>query len=264
MTGMTGMKAAPTTPMRLQETPLGLLRRAMGDRRKRREKLRRLAETLRSYGAEQQVLPRLQRLKDLGWIDEIPTRLQRMVGAVDMLRFFIVPCAAQYYRSKGINFTFHTLLRLLDDPSSVIDPTGFNSDRDTIIGHVLQVVHANPAYDLQLLESFPDGLGAMESQLLQILDGSHPRAASLLATVEDPDYHRRLLAHVREFRANGGAVDPMLRENVMSDARFKQLERTFGTLPNAMRYFSTLPRTPLGAARHLLRVRQFPADLARA
>jgi len=247
--------------MRLHETPLVLLRRAMGDRRKRHEKLRRLAQALRSYGDERQVLPRLQRLKDLGWIAEIPTRLQRMVGAVDMLRFFIVPCAAQYYRSKGINFSFHTLLRFLDDPASVIDPTGFNSDRDTIIGHVLQVVHANPAYDFQLLESFPDGLSAMEAQILQILDGSHPRAASLLATVEDPDYHRRLLAHVREFRARGGAVDPLLRENVMSDAHFKQLERTFGELPNAMRYFSKLPRTPLGAARHLLRVRKFPAHL---
>lgn len=257
-----GVKPAATTPVRLQETPLRLIRRAMGDRRKRREKLRRLAHTLRGYGHEELVLPRLQRLKDLGWIDEIPTRLQRMVGAIDMLRFFIVPCAAQYYRSKGINFGFHTLLRFLDDPSSLIDPTGFNSDRDTIIGHVLQVVHANPLYDLQLLESFPDGLDEMEAQLLQILDGSHPRAASLLATVEDPDYHRRLLAHVREFRALGGAAHPLLRENVMSDEHFQKLEHTFGELPNAMRYFSKLPRTPLGAARHLLWVREFPAQLA--
>lgn len=58
-------------PMRLQETPLVLLRRAMGDRRKRHEKLRRLADTLRSYGAEGRLLW-LQRLKDLGWIDAIP------------------------------------------------------------------------------------------------------------------------------------------------------------------------------------------------
>lgn len=250
-----------TTPMRLHERPLLLLRRALGDRRKRHDKLRRLAHALRSYGHEELVLPRLQRLKDLGLIAEIPSRLQRIVGAIDMMRFFIVPCAAQYYRSKGINFTFHTLLRFLDDPASVIDPTGFNSERDTIIGHVLQVVHANPDYDLQLLESFPDGLSAMESQILQLLAGSHPRAASLLATVEDPDYHRRLLAHVRQFRARGGTADPLLRENILSDAHFHRLERTFGELPSAMRYFSKLPHTPLGAARHLLRVREFPAHL---
>lgn len=249
-------------PSRLCEPPIRLLRRAMGDGPTRRRKLLNLLSAIRNYGDESQVLPRLQRLKELGWLDEIPTRLQRMLGAVDMLRFFIVPCAADYYRSKGINFYFHTLLRFLDDPASLIDPTGFNSERDTIIGHVLQVVHANPDYDLQLLESFPDGLSAMEHQVLEILGGTHPRAASILATVEDPDYHRRLLEYVREFRRRQPRESSLVRENILSDARFHLLERTFGELPSAMRYFSKLPTTPLGAARHLLNVRQFPAHLA--
>jgi hypothetical protein len=48
---------------------------------------------------------------------------------------------------------------------------------------------------------------------------------------------------------------------VINDARFAQLERTFGELACAMRYFSRLPTTPLGAARHLLRVHEFPAHL---
>ncbi|HFE45752.1 MAG TPA: hypothetical protein ENJ18_09735, partial [Nannocystis exedens] len=65
----------------------------MGDRFTRRQKIRRLATALRSFGDEDRVLPRLQRLKDLGWIDEVPTRVQRMVGALDMVRFWIVPCA---------------------------------------------------------------------------------------------------------------------------------------------------------------------------
>lgn len=261
MSMSTTAPGAATTD-RLREPPLRLLRRAVGDRPRRREKLRHLAAALRSYGDERQVLPRLQRLKDMGWIDEIPTRIQRIVGAVDMLRFFIIPCAADYYRSKGISFHFHTLLRFLDDPSSVIDPTGFNSARDTIIGHVLQVVHANPDYDLQLLDSFPDGLESMEAQVVQILAGTHPRATSILATVEDPAYHERLLAHVREFRRKQGAAGSLLRDNVISDARFRLLEQTFGELSNAMRYFSKLPRTPLGAARHLLTVREFPVHLA--
>lgn len=251
---------ADSTP-RLREPPLALLRRAMGDRASRRDKLRRLGSALRSYGDEAQVQPRLQRLQALGRIDQIPTRLQRIVGAVDVLRFFIVPCAADYYRSKGISFPFHTLLRLLDDPASLIDPTGFNSARDTIIGHVLQVVHANPDYDLQLLESFADGLEQMEAQIEQILAGTHPRTASLLATVEDPSYHPRLLEHVREFRQRGSAA-PLLRDNIVAGPRFRLLERTFGELSGAMRYFSKLPTTLLGAARHLLTVREFPAHLA--
>lgn len=249
------------TTARLREPPLQLLRRAMGDKATRRDKLRKLAGALRNYGQEDQVQPRLQRLRELGWIDEIPTRIQRVVGALDMLRFFIVPCASDYYKSKGINFYFHTLLRFLDDPASIIDPTGFNSSRDTIIGHVLQVVHANPDYDLQLLESFPDGLQQMEDQILQILDGTHPRAASILATVEEPEYHKRLLEHVREFRRRRHVSDRLIRANILGDTQFQVLERTFGELPNAMRYFGKLPKSPLGAARHLLTVRQFPAHL---
>lgn len=248
---------------RLTEPPLQLLRRAMGDRQTRREKLRRLAGALWNYGDERKVQPRLQRLKELGWIDEIPTRLQRIVGALDMLRFFIVPCAEDYYKSKGINFYFHTLLRFLDDPASVIDPTGFNSSRDTIIGHVLQVVHANPDYDLQLLESFPDGLDAMEAQVRQLLAGTHPRTASIRATVEDPEYHARLLEHVCRFRARDRR-ESLVRENILSDSQFAALERTFGELPSAMRYFGRLPRTPLAALRHLLLTREFPSELGEA
>jgi hypothetical protein len=236
----------------------------MGDGPTRRRKLFNLALALRSYCDERQVVPRLQRLKELGWVEEIPTRLQRMLGAIDMLRFFIVPCAADYYRSKGINFYFHTLLRFLDDPASLIDPTGLNSARDTIIGHVLQVVHANPDYDLQLLESFPDGLHAMEEQVVAILGGTHPRAASILATVEDPEYHDRLLAYVREFRRRQPMTASLVRENILDDDHFRVLERTFGELPRAMRYFSKLPKSPLGAARHLLSVRRFPLHLAEA
>ena len=234
----------------------------MGDRFTRRKKIRRLANALRSFGDEARVRPRLIRLKELGWIEEVPTRVQRIVGALDMVRFWIVPCAADYYRSKGINFYFHTLLRFLDDPASLIDPLGLNSERDTIIGHVLQVVHANPDYDLQLLESFEDGLDAMEAQVRSILDGTHPRASSILATVEDPEYHTQLLEHVARFKESRGQGRSLLRENIQGDRHLQVLERTFGELPNAMRYFAKLPRTPRAAARHLLTCRTFPYDLA--
>jgi len=247
---------------RLQEAPLQLLRRAMGDRLSRRKKIRHFANALRSFGDEARVRPRLIRLKELGWIEEVPTRVQRIVGALDMVRFWIVPCAADYYKSKGINFYFHTLLRFLDDPASLIDPLGLNSERDTIIGHVLQVVHANPDYDLQLLESFEDGLDEMEQQVRSILDGTHPRASSILATVEDPDYHARLLEHVARFKKSRGQGQSLIRENILGDSHFQVLERTFGELPNAMRYFAKLPLTPRGAARHLLTCRTFPYELA--
>ena len=138
----------------------------------------------------------------------------------------------------------------------MIDPTGFLSARDTIIGHLMQVVHANPAYDLQLLESHEDGLAELEAQVVAMLEGTHPRAASIRAVVEEPDYHARLLAFVREYRRHPDADAP-LRDNIERDPRWREIERTFGTLPRAMAYFASLPSTPLAAARHLLTVRTF-------
>jgi hypothetical protein len=251
----------PLPNSRLTMNPWSLVRQTMGDPRAFGAKLRHLAMALHGYGRNDLVEARLRRLVELGYIEAIPTRMQRMVGAIDMLRFFIVPCAADYYVSKGLDFRFHSILRFLDDPASMIDPTGFNSTRDAIIGHVMQVVHANPHYDFQLLESFPDGLEQMERQVVDVLAGTHPRTASILAIVEDPQYHARLLEHIRAFRRDP-AVAPLLRENVASNPRFAAVERTFGTVPNAMRYFTKMPKTALGAARHLLTVREFPEEHA--
>lgn len=243
---------------RMSKGPWSLVRQTMGDPRAFAQKLRHLATALNGYGSTAKVEARLERLRALGYIAAVPTRIQRIVGAVDMLRFFIVPCAADYYATKGLDFRFHTLLRFLDDPASVIDPTGFNSSRDAIIGHVMQVVHANPQYDFQLLESFQGGLEEMERQVVDLLAGTHPRRASILAIVEDPAYHQQLLEHVRAFRRDP-AVSPLLRENIAANASFVAAERTFGTVPGAMRYFATMPRTALGAAHHLLTVRTFAA-----
>lgn len=236
--------------------PFSLVRQTMGDRRARWRKVAALIRALHGYGDSAKVEARLERLRRLGYIDAVPTRMQRIVGAIDMLRFFIVPCAADYYAEKGLDFRFHTLLRFLDDPASVIDPTGFNSSRDAIIGHVMQVVHANPHYDFQLLESFEGGLEQMEQQVASLLAGQHARGPSILAIVEDPEYHAKLLEHVRAFRRDP-TVAPLLRENITRNPSFAAIERTFGTVPGAMRYFSRMPRTAIGAAHHLLTVRSF-------
>jgi hypothetical protein len=246
---------------RLIEMPWVLVRQTLGSPRRVREKAAKLATAVTLYGREDRVLPRLERLLRLGYIDHIPTRIQRVIGAIDMLRFFIVPCAADYYASKGINFRFHTFLRFLDDPASMIDPTGFNSTRDAIIGHVMQVVHANPKYDFQLLESFEDGLEQMERQVEQVIAGTHPRTASIRAIVEDPTYHQRLLEHVRRYRQDR-TIPPMVRENIEGNPEFADVERTFGTVDSAMRYFSKMPISWRAGLRHLTRVHEFPRHLA--
>lgn len=245
---------------RLTESPLSLLRRAAGSRRDVVAKLRRLAAALRGYADRPLLDARLARLAELGHVEVVPTRLQLVVGSIDMLRFWISPAAAEYYGERGIHFGFHQILRILEEPASMVDPTGFLTDRDVVIDHLLQVTHANPAYDLQLLEVHESGLSELEAQTRAAIAGTHPKSAMLAATVEDAGYHARLLEFVRAYRADRNALPP-IRSNIAGSERWAPIERTFGTLPAAVRYFARMPRTPLAAARHLLLVREFPRHL---
>lgn len=180
-----------------------------------------------------------------------------------MLRFVIEPASRDYYQQLGIGFGLHQLLRALDDPCSLLDPTGFLSDRDTIMGHVMQVVHLNPIYDLQLLQMFPDGLAEFERQVEQMRDGTHPRAGTIGAIVEEPGYHARLLDYVRRYRSDPTAA-PIVREaqTLRDDPAFAAAERTFATLPGFIAYCNALPKDFTTLRRRLGRLDSFPAELS--
>ena len=255
------MAMSETPVARLAETPFRLLRRAAGSPREMQAKVARLAQALAGYRSSRVVDARLGRLAARGLIDEIPTRLQLLVGSIDMLRFWISPAAGEYYAERGIHFGFHQVLRVLEEPASMVDPTGFLTARDVVIDHLLQVVHANPMYDLQLLEVHEDGLEALEQQTMSVIAGTHEKSRSLAATVEDAGYHARLLGFVRAYRRDPRALPPV-RSNIAGSARWAPIERTFGTLPAAVRYFTRMPTTLTGAASHLLLVRRFPMALA--
>jgi len=227
---------------RTEASPITLLRQATGSPREVAQKLGRLYRALAAYADAPALDARLERLRELGYVDTVPSRLQLVIGSVDMLRFWITPAAAEYYESRNINFTFHQVLRILDEPASMVDPTGFLSTRDNIIGHLMQVVHANPCYDLQLLASHEDGLEELERQVEMMIAGTHPRAESIGAIVEEPDYHPRLLEYTRRFRADPNSESP-LRDNVEQSEHWRRIERVFGELPTAMRYFAKLPDT---------------------
>lgn len=231
------------------EPPLTLLRMALGPAGGVPAKLRRLVRALSGYGNGGRLDERLDRLRAAGIIDVCPTKLQIAVGSFDMLRFFISPAAADYYRMQGLSYGFHQLLRFLDEPASLTDPVGLLSERDAIIGHLMQVVHANPVYDLQLLSMFDDGLEQLELQVVSMLAGEHPRAGSIAAIVEEPDYHQNLLAFVRAFRRDPRAT--LTRSNVRASAELRELDAIFGRLDTAMRYFASMPDRWPAALRHL-------------
>jgi hypothetical protein len=248
---------------RLTESPWRLLAQTAGSPGEVLQKLARLRTALAGYGDGRELDRRLANLVARGYIsrERVPTRIQLVVGALDMLRFWISPASAQYYAGKGIHFGFHQVLRVLDDPASMIDPTGLFSDQDVIIGHLMQVVHANPCYDLQLLDAHDRGIEELERQVRQMLDGSHPRHRSISAIVEDPSYHGRLLDYVLAYRRDNRALAPK-RDNVVADPHWEPIERTFGELPTTMEYFAKMPTTLGGAVDHLLTVRAFPLELA--
>jgi hypothetical protein len=240
-----------------------LVVRAIGGPRAIGGKLARAARTLRLWLDRGAVGRRLDALDRCGLVGARPDRWQILFGGLDMLRFVIEPAARDYYAQVGISFGFHQLLRVLDDPVSMIDPTGFLSDRDTIIGHVMQVVHLNPIYDLQLLQAFPDGLDELERQLAAMLDGSHPRHGTIGAIVEDPGYHARLLDYVRGYRSDPATPELVRAEQTLRrDPRFAAAERTFATLPGFLDYCSRLPRGAGPLARRMRRVRVFPLEMA--
>jgi len=248
---------------RQSQSSIQLLRTALGGPRELRGKLARAGRTLKLWVDSRELERRLATLERRGLIAQRPTRLQLLFGGLDMLRFLITPAARDYYAQRGISFGFHQLLRVLDDPVSMIDPVGLLSDRDTIVGHVMQVVHLNPIFDLQLIQMFDDGLEDFEQQVEAMVAGTHPRHRTIAAIVEEPGYHARLLDYVKRFRADP-ATAPLVRaeQTLRGDERFAAAERTFATLPGFVGYCLRLPTGAGELALRLARLREFPLELA--
>ncbi len=201
---------------------------------------------------------RLRKFKELGYCDEPPNHAQLIVASFDQLRFYIVPAAYDFYDSIGINFNFHQLLRVLDDPVAVMDPIGIRTSKNGIIGHLLQVVHTSPLYDLQLLRMWDDGLDEMEKQTAQMIDGSHPRYKQISAVNEDPRYFVRLLDFIRRYRVSLDENEPFERRSGVAQYEFMFLlaEYQFRSLPGFLRYAGRLPKTTSKLLRHYRRTKK--------
>jgi hypothetical protein len=248
--------------LRTEASPLTLIRNAIGGPRAVAGKLRRAARTARLWLDRSEVERRLDALAARGLAPARPTRGQLVFGGLDMLRFMIEPGAREYYASQGISFGFHQLLRVLDDPVSMIDPTGFLSERDTIIGHLMQVTHLNPIYDVQLLQCFPDGHDELERQLAAMIAGTHPRHRTIGAIVEDAGYHARLLAWVRAYRKDPESIPPVREQALRADPHFAAAERAFATLPGYLAYSAGLPADLGSLWRRFRALDRFPLEPA--
>ena len=148
------------------------------------------------------VRQRLERLKRLGHCEHIPTLSQLLVASRDQLSFSLGADTKEFYRSQGVPWVFHNIRRFIAYPTTMMDPVGLFSSRDTIIQHVLQTFHRHATYDLVLLHSHEDGLEEMQRQLDQLSAGQHLHQRSLDSLIEDGSYHERLRRDVAEFVEN--------------------------------------------------------------
>jgi len=93
------MDAAVTQTARLERSPLALLAQAAGNPWRWPGKCWRFCRAIWGYIDTREARRKLTRLQGLGLIEHVPTRGQLIVGSADMLRFWISPAAADYYKS---------------------------------------------------------------------------------------------------------------------------------------------------------------------
>lgn len=143
---------------------------------------------------------RLQRLYDTDTVDVIPTNWQLVQGAWRMYVDFILPTNVQFYAHYEVDHHWHQLLRVLDAPDTMIDPIGLGLSLDTLVTHMVQVVHTSIGYDMALLEMWDDGFDRLEEELVLVISGTHPRQEAIEALLEKPGYPELLLQALTRYR----------------------------------------------------------------
>jgi hypothetical protein len=181
---------------------LRLLADVVGGFRQNVDKLLQLVGFAGALVRPSRVRARLERLRDLGHIDVVPSMAELLVAGRDQM---IVSASAEtklFYASQGIPWIFHNVRRFISGPATVLDPIGLFATRDAIIEHVLQTFHRHPVYDLVLLRAHQAGLEEMEKQARQMVARTHPHQRALESLIEDGAYHARLVEEIAAFRVN--------------------------------------------------------------
>jgi hypothetical protein len=206
-----------------------------------RDRVVQLAALVAALFRPARVRERLERLRALGHVDDLPTTAQLLVAARDQMMLGATEETRIFYRSQGIPWVFHNLRRFLSGPATMLDPVGLFSSRDALIHHVLQTFHRHPVYDLVLLRAFPDGVEEMQRQAEQIAAGTHPHQRALASLIEDGAYHGRLVDEIREFRADPLLPARPVPPGLVDDPHLMLAMDQFKDLRGYTRYAARLP-----------------------
>lgn len=189
-----------TPPTWLGRSRWSLLLDAIGGVRQNVDKLVQLGSLATAFFRPKLVRRRLERLRDLGHLDAIPTIPQLLIAGRDQMMIGAVEETKIFYASQGIPWVFHNFRRFISGPATLLDPVGLFAPADAIIHHILQTFHRHALYDLVLLRAHEGGVESMARQAQQIADGTHPHQRALTSLMEDGSCHARLLVDIAEFQ----------------------------------------------------------------
>jgi hypothetical protein len=214
-------------------------------------KLRRAVRTARTMLDATEREARIHRLQAAGLVGERPTDWQLLLGAYHMMFGYILPSNEEFYEHYDVGHWWHQLLRLLEEPATMMDPIGFGLEQQTLVTHMVEVVHSSAGYDVALLFMWEDGLAPLRAELQQVVAGTHPRQTRVDALLENPAYPQALLDALDRYEA-----DPERHWRVSTvpapagcDTLFDWGIDTFGSPGRLFAYSRTLPPTPWASLR---------------
>jgi hypothetical protein len=190
---------------------------------------------------------RLERLRQLGHIEVVPSLAQLLVAGRDQMIVSASTETKLFYKSQGIPWVFHNVRRFISGPATVLDPIGLFTPRDAIVEHVLQTFHRHPVYDFVLLRAHERGVEEMEKQASQIVAGTHPHQRALTSLIEDGSYHARLVGDIAAFRADPLEPARPVPAELVNDPHLMLAMDQFKDIAGYTRYASRL-EVGLGAA----------------
>ncbi len=211
------------------------------------DKLREVGRVLAAWLRPRIVRERLERLRELGHCDVVPTQAQLLVAARHQLSFSLGAETRLFYEAQGIPWTIHNLKRFIAYPTTMMDPVGLFNARDSVIHHVLQTFHRHATYDLVLLRAYEGGLEEMQRQLDQLAAGTHLHQAALDSLVEDGSYHDRLRRDVAEFIADPHVKARPIPDGLVPDPLLMLAMDQFKDVRGYVAYAARLQVTPWDA-----------------
>jgi hypothetical protein len=219
---------------------LRLLADVIGGLRQNVDKVVQLVSFVMALLTPSRVQKRLEKLRELGHIDVVPSLPQLLVAGRDQMILSASTETKLFYVSQGIPWVFHNVRRFLSGPATVLDPVGLFAPRDAIVHHVLQTFHRHPVYDFVLLRAQDGGLEEMEKQARAIVAGTHPHQRALSSLIEDGSYHARLVEDVVAFRAHPDLPARPLPEDLVDDPDLMLAMDQFKDIGGYARYASRL------------------------